>query len=350
MNELALFAGAGGGLLASHLLGWRTVCAIELDPYCRSVLLARQRDGHLGRFPIWDDVTTFDGAPWLGSVDVVSGGFPCQDISAAGRGAGIGGQRSGLWAHMARIVGEVRPRYVLVENSPMLVSRGLDVVLADLATLGFDARWGVIGAIHAGAPHRRERLWILATHAVRHGCGFGTIQHEQLAGRSATANVSTNGAARDVAHTSEQYRPEHGQATPEPGRGREAVANANGERQLQPQGVERVKRGRTGDGGDEIPDAVLQGLEGPRGEHQLREPADEAEVGGEGWWTTEPNVGRVADELAPDLDIHGAAAVGHVDRVEKGVPDRVLRLKAIGNGQVPQCAAMAWRTLGGPIA
>ena len=88
LRELALFAGAGGGILGGILLGWRTVCAVEIDAYCRHVLLARQRDGILDRFPIWDDVCTFDGRPWRGSVDVISGGFPCQDISVAGRGGG----------------------------------------------------------------------------------------------------------------------------------------------------------------------------------------------------------------------------------------------------------------------
>ncbi|WP_033990214.1 DNA cytosine methyltransferase, partial [Pseudomonas aeruginosa] len=125
MNELALFAGAGGGILGGHLLGWRTVCAVEFEPYAASVLAARQNDGLLPPFPIWDDVRTFDGRPWRGLVDVVSGGFPCQDISAAGNGAGINGERSGLWREMARIVGEVRPRFVFVENSPLLVRRGL---------------------------------------------------------------------------------------------------------------------------------------------------------------------------------------------------------------------------------
>lgn len=96
MNELALFAGAGGGILGGHLLGWRTVCAVEWEPYAASVLAARQNDGLLPAFPVWDDVRTFDGKPWRGIVDVVSGGFPCQDISAAGAGAGIDGERSGL--------------------------------------------------------------------------------------------------------------------------------------------------------------------------------------------------------------------------------------------------------------
>lgn len=161
MNELALFAGAGGGILGGKLLGWKTVCAVEWNTYAASVLCARQNDGLLPPFPIWDDVQTFDGNPWRGIVDVVSGGFPCQDISSAGKGAGIDGERSSMWRHMARIICEVRPRFAFVENSPMLTARGLGQVLGDLAALGYDAKWGVLGGINAGVPSRRNRLWIV---------------------------------------------------------------------------------------------------------------------------------------------------------------------------------------------
>jgi site-specific DNA-cytosine methylase len=167
MNELALFAGAGGGILGGHLLGWRTVCAVEWEPYAASVLAARQNEGLLPLFPIWDDVRTFDGRPWRGRVDVVSGGFPCQDISVAGKGAGIDGARSGMWAHMARIVGEVRPCYVFVENSPALLTRGLGRVLGDLAALGYDCRWTVLGAADVGAPHQRDRFWLVGADTLR---------------------------------------------------------------------------------------------------------------------------------------------------------------------------------------
>lgn len=144
------------------LLGHRTVCAVEIEPYCRKVLLQRQRDGILPWFPIWDDVRTFDGKPWRGIADVVCGGFPCQDISCAGSGKGIEGEKSGLWGEMARIIWEVRPRFVFVENSPMLTVRGIGTVLGQLAEMGFDARWGVLGAGDIGANHGRRRIWILA--------------------------------------------------------------------------------------------------------------------------------------------------------------------------------------------
>jgi DNA (cytosine-5)-methyltransferase 1 len=162
LNELALFAGAGGGILGGKLLGWRTVCAVEYDKHARDVLKARQDDGCLEPFPIWDDVATFDGRPWRGLVDVVSGGFPCQDISTAGKMAGLAGERSGLWSEIARLVGELRPRFVIVENVSALLGRGLGDVLGELASMGYNAAWGVVAAEHAGAPHKRERIWIMA--------------------------------------------------------------------------------------------------------------------------------------------------------------------------------------------
>jgi DNA (cytosine-5)-methyltransferase 1 len=162
MNELALFAGIGGGILASTILGHRIVCAVENNPYCQSVLLQRQNDGFFFPFPIWDDVRTFDGKKWNGIVDLVSGGFPCQNISDSGKGEGIYGEHSRLWFEMLRIIHEAKPRYAFIENSPRLVSRGLDIVLKGLAQTGYDAEWTVLGADDCGAPHERKRIWILA--------------------------------------------------------------------------------------------------------------------------------------------------------------------------------------------
>lgn len=109
VRELALFAGAGGGILGGKILGWRCICAVERDRYAAAVLAARQNDQSLAPFPIWDDVATFDGRAFRGRVDVVSAGFPCQDISAAGNGAGIDGAKSGLWRHAARIIRDIQP-------------------------------------------------------------------------------------------------------------------------------------------------------------------------------------------------------------------------------------------------
>jgi DNA (cytosine-5)-methyltransferase 1 len=194
LRELALFAGAGGGILGGKLLGWKTVCAVETDPYCASVLVARQNDGFLPAFPIWDDVRTFDGKPWRGIVDVVSGGFPCQDISIAGNGAGLAGEKSRLWFEFQRIIGEVRPVYVFVENSPMLTLRGLDRVLGGLASLGYNAEWGTLGACDVGAPHIRKRIWLLCWDA-------NSIDVVQVGEVCRGENTAACGVCADVADT-----------------------------------------------------------------------------------------------------------------------------------------------------
>jgi DNA (cytosine-5)-methyltransferase 1 len=165
LRELALFAGAGGGILGGYLLGWKTVCAVEIEEYPRKVLLARQRDGILPRFPLWDDIKTFDGTEWQGRVDIVTGGFPCTDISCLkSNGQGIDGAKSKLWKEMARVLREIRPRFVFVENSPILTSRGLGTVLKDLAEMGYNAKWCVLGAGHLNYPIKRDRIWILGEH------------------------------------------------------------------------------------------------------------------------------------------------------------------------------------------
>jgi DNA (cytosine-5)-methyltransferase 1 len=211
-------------------------------------LLARQNDGILPAFPIWDDVQTFDGKPWAKIVDVVSGGFPCQDISIAGGGDGLDGERSGMWREMARIIGEVRPQFVFVENSPMLTIRGLGTVLADLSKMGFDAEWGVVGAKDVGANHVRERIWIVAQ--------------------------------RNLAHPSNK-------------------------------GLQRFRNARIYD------------------ESQTKKTISRCGINNwcGNWWKTEPNIQRVAN----------------------GISARVDRLKAIGNAQVPLCAAMAWNILKGRL-
>lgn len=269
MNELALFAGAGGGILGGHLLGWRTVCAVEWEPYPASVLCARQNDGLLPPFPIWDDVQTFNGFAWRGLVDVVSGGFPCQDISAAGKGAGIEGNRSGMWSHMARVVGEVRPRYVFVENSPMLVSRGLERVIGDLTALGYDTKWTVMGAADVGANHQRDRIWIV--------------------GKLANAKELFGNGGNDNARISMERETQS------------ESGNDSGEKNVSNTDLSQ-QQGRS----------ISSGI---YPEHSYA--CDSR------WWQIEPDVGRMANGLASGVD----------------------RLKAIGNGQVPLCAATAWKVL-----
>ena len=322
MNELALFAGAGGGILGGHLLGWRTVCAVEWEQYPASVLCARQNDGLLPPFPIWDDVQTFDGKPWRGIVDVISGGFPCTDISAAGKGAGIDGEASGMWREMARIIHEVRPRYVFVENSPMLTSRGLGRVLGDLASMGFDARWGVLGAADVGAPHQRDRIWIVAKwrgqlpHAQHHRIRWWEQQQESIK-TTHRQMANPNVIGLDESKTKRDRTHEQQICQNELNYGNEIRGEAIG----------------CGEFGDEkeVADSTGIGLQG-QGEFEQPinsktyrdwEASQSANVCKSNFWATESNVCRVVN----------------------GTASRVDRIKALGNGQVPLCAATAWRIL-----
>lgn len=270
MRELALFAGAGGGILASHLLGWRTVCAVEIDDYARSVLLARQNDGILRPFPVWDDITTFDGKPWRGVVDVVSGGFPCVDISIAramwGRD-GIAGSKSGLWFEYLRIIDEVQPRFVWGENSPELKAQGLAVIVRSLAERGYVCRWATFGASDFGLPHARKRLWFLASNADQQ-------RLERYSGHGPGAQ-GRKGQDRQVADAAVFLCPFCGY--------RMETDDAYG-----------------------CPNCLGEGLDG---------------------------------------DDNGEGILPGITGMADGVANRVDRLRAIGNGQVPRVAAGAWRIL-----
>jgi DNA (cytosine-5)-methyltransferase 1 len=162
----SLFAGIGGFDLGFERAGIKTVWQVEIDGYCRRVLA--RHFPHARRF---DDIRECWGGEcgfaetrkhYLRKVDVLSGGFPCQDISNAGKRAGIDGERSGLWSEYARLIRELRPRFVVVENVAALLGRGMERVLGDLAACGYDAEWQSIRASDVGAPHRRERIWIVA--------------------------------------------------------------------------------------------------------------------------------------------------------------------------------------------
>lgn len=234
MNELALFAGAGGGVLGGHLLGWEQVGYVEWNTYCQRVLAARMRDGFIGTAPIFTDVREFvqSGAAeqYRGFADVVSAGFPCQPYSSAGLQRGSDDPKD-MWPATREVIRLVRPQFAWLENVPRLISLGyLSVVLGDLAALGYSARWGCVSAAAAGADHVRERLWVLAY---------------------------TNGSQREGRRLSSGVHPEH------------------------------------------------------------------THIGGCDWWKDQPKP-------------HG---------VDDGVAHRMDRLKAIGNGQVPEVAASAWRIL-----
>ena len=189
MNELSLFSGAGGGVLGSKILGWRTIGYVEINEKANANTAQRIRDGIFDDAPIYTNIKTFIDSGrcelFKGITDVVTGGFPCQDISVAnsvnGIPAGIEGERSGLWKDMATVVGLVRPQYVLVENSPMLLARGLGTVLRDLASMGYHATWGVFRSSDFGFKHVRKRLWILA---YTPSIGWNCLEEKQKIGCS----------------------------------------------------------------------------------------------------------------------------------------------------------------------
>jgi len=162
MNGVSLFSGVGGIELGLHE-EVKTVAYVEREPYAQAVLIKRMQEGLLDEAPIYDDVRTFDGSKYRGLVDIVFGGFPCQDISVAGKGAGIKeGTRSGLFFELMRVVSEIRPPLIFLENVSAITNKGLDTVLGSLSEAGYDARWTTIRASDVGARHRRERWFCLA--------------------------------------------------------------------------------------------------------------------------------------------------------------------------------------------
>ena len=316
------------------LLGWRTVSVPTPTP--RASLVARQNDGLLEPFPVWDDVRTFDGKPWRGIVDVVSGGFPCQDISCAGKGDGLDGERSGLWSEFARILGEVRPRFAFIENSPMLTLRGGVRVIADLAALGFSARWGVISAADAGAPHRRERIWIVADADRR---GFQAARQEgnrddadlrdgdECSGYIQTAEISSSG--QDVADAADHRR-------------KQCVSDREAAESIRGNAIEGSGQGVADADGGRLEIGLQSDGESKRFEQQAsfgnHVNGCSAATG-----ANRESTGRLAESWGQcrfwSLNRRG--------RVANGVAARVDRLRCLGNGQVPGVAALAWRVLGG---
>jgi DNA (cytosine-5)-methyltransferase 1 len=310
---LSLFAGIGGfDLGLERTGGFKTVAFCEIDKKAQQVLRK-----HWPEVPIYDDVTELTAerlAAYGIAVDVICGGFPCQDISLAGRGAGIDGERSGLWGQYARLVREVRPVYVIVENVAALLSRGLGDVLGDLASLGYDAEWHCIPASAVGAPHRRDRIWILA---------YPQCQQQRQ-------DAVQNGRGPVVAgETASQRRQGSGEASGRSG----VLANTASERrgETREHQSERTEE-RLASSGPALPyaDAInAQGFVGRRNDTLIRREQIERQTrlcGGAGEhqdWTVEPSVGRVAH----------------------GVPDRVGQLRAYGNAVVPQIPELIGRAI-----
>ncbi len=187
MRVLSLFSGIGGMDLGLERAGMTVVGQCEIDPYCRKVLAK-----HWPGVPCWDDVTTLTGE-WIeqncGRVDVIAGGFPCQDVSNAGLRAGISAPRSGLYRELVRCLRVVRPMYAVLENVAALLGRGMGTVLGDLAESGYDAEWDCVPASAVGAPHKRDRVFIVAyAYGVRRkASGHWRIQKHADAGISSQA-------------------------------------------------------------------------------------------------------------------------------------------------------------------
>lgn len=205
MNELHLFAGVGGGILASHLIGNNIVCAIERDEWCQHVLVQRQNDRILKPFPIWDDVCTFDGRPWKGTVDLVSGGFPCQAFSNAARGRNIA--EKDLWGEMFRIVREVDPTFVFAEN---VSEKPIKKAKEDLESIGYKCEYIKLSAKDLGADHIRNRYWLLA-YSDNNGELCSTIDAEtfrlpELRSSFWESNPTEHGVSDGVAYRMERNR------------------------------------------------------------------------------------------------------------------------------------------------
>jgi len=298
----SLFAGIGGFDLAARWLGWRTLWYSEIDPYASAVMKKRFPDAvnH-------GDVTQLRGSH-VARVDVLCGGFPCQDISLAGKGAGIEGSRSGLWTHYARIIDEVRPSWVVIENVSALRSRGLDRVLGSLAALGYDAEWHCIPAAYVGAPHRRDRIWIVA----HPNADESRSQGWDRAIVRECARQQPVGPMGALADADRVVGNERGGSDPGQGEGRRhADRSVVGAHELAD--APSTERGAP----------QFQRVATPRWRAaELGECGSEARPGGD-WWQSEPDVGRVAH----------------------GVPSRVDRLRCLGNAIVPQVAAFIFQAI-----
>ena len=302
LNELALFAGNGGGIWGSLLVGHRIVCAVEIDPYDRESLMRRQEEGYFPPFPIWDNVRTFDGRPCRGSVDVVTAGFPCQPFSLAGQRRGFDDERN-LWPETYRIIGEINPRYVMLENVPG-IRPYLPVVIRDLRRIGYTVKKPrIIAAAAVGAGHIRKRVWIFAYDKSQcERAGLRSIEQaaqrrRRLNDRIAQALLADDDGLRQW-HQPGWWEKADGEtpATSENTIATELSANNDGQRQQQSHRVIGEIRGRDRDD--------TQGKKNP-------------------YWDAEPGLARLVCRA----------------------PYRRERIRATGNIQVPAVARLAWEIL-----
>jgi DNA (cytosine-5)-methyltransferase 1 len=312
-----LFAGAGGGLLADLILGHTPVVAVEWEPYPCQVLRERAAEGWFPELRVWEgDVRLFDPSEYTGQVDCIHAGFPCQDISVAGKQAGVGeGTRSGLYREVLRIAGAVRPRYIFLENVAAIKSNGLEQVVKDLAIMGYDTRWLCIRASDVGAPHHRDR-WFLLSDSSKFGRYNGGHNREE---RHVYGNQEW-----DV----EKIQPERNEREHRVGEVCEILADTksklgNGSNDNARVSMESCSASEFRNNSWQNNVANTDSTQCEGNERTKRVQQEYTDIIGASWWQTEPNVGRVAN----------------------GVAARVDKLKAIGNGQVPLQVATAFTIL-----
>ncbi len=270
MRTMHLFAGAGGGLLADLILGHTPVVAVEWEPYPCQVLRERAAEGWFPELVVWEgDVRNFDPSEYADRVDCIHAGFPCQDISVAGKQAGVGeGTRSGLYREVLRIAGAVRPRYIFLENVAAIKSNGLEQVVKDLALMGYDSRWLCIRASDVGAPHHRDRWFLLSD-----SCKFGRY------------NGGNNREERHVYGNQEWDV-----------------------KKIQPEWNER--KHRIGEICEILADTDSAPCKGDKCTQRIY--AQHTNINSASWWQTEPNVGRVVDGVAARVDKLKAIGNGQV--------------------------------------
>ena len=351
MRVLSLFSGIGGLELGLEWAGMETAGQCEFDRYCRNAL-----EKHWPTVPRWIDIRSLTGE-WVrnncGNIDLICGGFPCQDISVAGKGAGITGARSGLWQEMRRVIGEVRPRWVLAENVPALRTRGADEVLGQLEELGYSCWPCVVGAVDVGAYHRRKRVWIVAYSHQQglerwHSQELSERASERLCPRGRSPAPAASDADCNSLRQQRQCAGRDGASPPIAGQGVHDMADTNGQRWAEegnrrlPQHADPGVHGKEGDVDANTTSSRCcswSGLRIDAGTQRRWQPAGSGEDAADcdcklerrlavarsqcGQWLPEPGVGRVAD----------------------GVPCRMDRLRCLGNAVVPQIAEQLGRAI-----
>jgi DNA (cytosine-5)-methyltransferase 1 len=339
IRTMHLFAGAGGGILSDLILGHEPVVAVEWEPYACQVLRERSADGWFPGMQVWEgDVRLFDASEYKGRVDCIHAGFPCQDISIAGKQAGVGeGTRSGLYREVLRIADEVQPGYIFLENVAAIVTGDngamLRTVIGDLAERGFDAVWCCLPASEVGAKHKRNRWWLLG---YSNDTGNGTSE----------GGVNQNREKKDKGWE-EQSQPKLSRSGKDEAR---QVANADSERHVHRESKEQPAERReyaqrdTSASGIYVPNTNVTHEQGNKcTKRSKQEPAKyERNV----QWEAERRLGRMADDVAYQLDENAwNETEAQVGRVTNEKENRAARLKALGNGQVPLQAAVAFSML-----